>query len=348
MLYLIFILSVILCIIGFLSYLVGDKRKKEAWFADKNYIEQLKKIYQNEIENSAVKEKNRLEELNRQTNEKQKQLQQIDYQITLYEQKRDSEMQRAAEAKAATNRLLESEHERARIELQGVRELEQVKMEQEFQTKREQLQLLYEHENAELKKKYDSEKSLAESEILFIKSQLDEFRAKRAAVNEQLRREEELENEQDFHRIILKHNDKEDIHYLLSIEEKIHNKELLHKLIWTEYIQRPFNQTLKNILGNRSPRNVIYCIENINNHKKYIGKTRGEYKDRQTNHIKASLGIGTISHQNIHDALYGHWDEFMFYMLEEVEDTDKLNEREKYYINFYESDKYGYNLKAGG
>ena len=30
--------------------------------------------------------------------------------------------------------------------------------------------------------------------------------------------------------------DKEDIDYLISIEHKIHNKDLLHKLIWSEYL----------------------------------------------------------------------------------------------------------------
>ena len=63
--------------------------------------------------------------------------------------------------------------------------------------------------------------------------------------------------------------------------------------------------------------------------------------------MKASLGIGTISHQYIHDALHKHWDEFMFYILEEVPDNESLTDREKYYITFYETDKYGYNAKVG-
>jgi len=39
-----------------------------------------------------------------------------------------------------------------------------------------------------------------------------------------------------MHRIVLSDNAIEDIHFLKSIEDKIHNKELLHKLIWTEYL----------------------------------------------------------------------------------------------------------------
>jgi len=81
---------------------------------------------------------------------------------------------------------------------------------------------------------------------------------------------------------------------LVSIESHIHHKEILYKLIWSEYIQKAFGQTLKNILGNRSPKNVIYCIENITTHKKYIGKTSAEVSKRWIEHIKNSLNIGGI------------------------------------------------------
>ena len=176
---------------------------------------------------------------------------------------------------------------------------------------------------------------------------LDEFQAKRNAINEQLRREEELANEIDFHRIILNQADKEDISFLISIEQKIHNKEILYKLIWSEYIQKPFNQMIKNICGNSSHKNVIYCIENINNHKKYIGKTTAEVSKRWTEHVKNSLNIGGIKKQLVHEAMFGHWDEFTFSIIEEVQ-NEKIGEREKYYISFFETDKYGYNLKSGG
>lgn len=42
----------------------------------------------------------------------------------------------------------------------------------------------------------------------------------------------------------------------------------------------------------------------------------------------------------------GIWN-FTFELLEECS-RDKLNEREKYYIDFYKSNLYGYNLTKGG
>ena len=187
----------------------------------------------------------------------------------------------------------------------------------------------------------------ATEELTKILQELEVERSKRAAINEEIRKSEEKEKYNEIHSVQLTDNEKEDIHFLLSLEERLHNKQALYKLVWSTYLQQAYKNTFNNILGNRDPRNVIYCIENINTGKKYIGKTSAEVSKRWTEHIKTSLNIGTIKTTNIHKALYNHWDEFIFYILAETE-KDKLSEMEKYYISFYESDKYGYNIKAGG
>lgn len=186
-----------------------------------------------------------------------------------------------------------------------------------------------------------------EKEKLVIIQELQDFQAKRAALNEIQRKEEELEAEQDAHRIILSDFDKQDIDYLISIESKIHNVDVLHKLIWSEYLQKPFNQMINNIFGSKVPKNVIYCIQNIETGKKYIGKTSAEVSKRWTEHVKTSLGIGGVKKSKIHSMLFNNWDKFTFSVIEVVENAN-LSEREKYYINFFETDKYGYNIKSGG
>lgn len=193
----------------------------------------------------------------------------------------------------------------------------------------------------------EAQKNEMLEQIHQIKSELEEERTKRAAINEELRKAEEKEKYNEIHSVQLTDNEKEDIHFLLSLEDRMHNKQVLYKLVWSTYLQQAYKNTFHNILGNRDPKNVIYCIENINTGKKYIGKTSAEVSKRWTEHIKTSLNIGTIKTTNIHKALYNHWDEFIFYIITETE-KDKLSEMEKYYIKFYESDKYGYNIKAGG
>lgn len=104
---------------------------------------------------------------------------------------------------------------------------------------------------------------------------------------------------------------------------------------------------INSIFGSKVPKNVIYCIQNIETGKKYIGKTSAEVSKRWTEHVKTSLGIGGVKKSKIHSMLFNNWDKFTFSIIEVVENAN-LSEREKYYINFFETDKYGYNIKSGG
>lgn len=92
----------------------------------------------------------------------------------------------------------------------------------------------------------------------------------------------------------------------------------------------------------------IYCIENIINHKRYIGQSRN---------INARIaGHKNLLKKNKHDNLHlqRSWKEygeqnFLFYILE-LCTIDELNEREKYYIKQYKTDdiNYGFNMTSGG
>lgn len=192
----------------------------------------------------------------------------------------------------------------------------------------------------------DTEKK--EKELNEIKNKIEDYKKKQQAINEAILRQRELEEKQDFYRVKLTEDAKQDIRYLVSIIDNIKNPTLLYKLIWSEYIQKPFSTMLKNITSGKEIKCVIYKITNINTQEIYIGKTKADVTKRWTEHIKTSLNIGTVARSKIHDALFKHWDEFTFEILEEIGDESKLSQREKYYINFYQSNIYGYNMNGGG
>ena len=64
--------------------------------------------------------------------------------------------------------------------------------------------------------------------------------------------------------------------------------------------------------------------------------------------MKSVVGISTIADQAVHHiiAREGYWNwtiEPIIYC-----DKDKLNELEKYYIDFFKSNEFGYNKTKGG
>ena len=140
---------------------------------------------------------------------------------------------------------------------------------------------------------------------------------------------------------------REDIDFMLNyVSSRLKNPTIISKLIWSEYFQKPTNDMLDYVLPSRDCAG-IYKITNDETKEAYIGRSVSVRK-RLTDHIKSSLGIDTIADQHVHQVMRekGIWN-FTFELIEECA-REKLNEREKYYIEFFHTDQYGYNQKAGG
>ena len=193
-----------------------------------------------------------------------------------------------------------------------------------------------------------SQTSILSGELEQLVLEIEDYKKQRQVINEEIQRSRAIKENQAFYQIQLDDAAKHDIQYLISIIDHFNNKEAIYKIIWTEYLQQPFKQMLNRVLGNTDPKNVIYMIKNLQTEEIYIGKTKAEVSKRWTEHIKTSLNIGQISRTNIHKALYNNWSNFTFTILEKVPTEANLNEREKFYIKFYGSDTYGYNIKSGG
>lgn len=234
------------------------------------------------------------------------------------------------------NKLTESMKEAQERELKICYENGLNEVKQKLQ-KADELLLLNHNQN---KLKYDKE-------IQEIQKELEEFKAARQSIIEEQKRQEEMETNRNFYMLQIGEFDKEDIKQLRTIEPMLHNKEVLNKLIFESYYRKPMTDMFGRLVGSKKPCG-IYKITNIKNKKSYIGKSVEIVPKRWTEHIKTSLNIGSISRTKIHDAMkeYGI-ENFTFEILEECP-KDKLSEREKYWIDFYETNTYGYNIKSGG
>lgn len=92
----------------------------------------------------------------------------------------------------------------------------------------------------------------------------------------------------------------------------------------------------------------IYCIENLINHKKYIGASTNI--EKRFSHHKSSLNNLKGDNKKLQlDWIYFTKDNFNFYIIEECE-PEFLDELEKHYIREYNTnnDDFGYNMCDGG
>jgi group I intron endonuclease len=91
-------------------------------------------------------------------------------------------------------------------------------------------------------------------------------------------------------------------------------------------------------------KGIIYCYHCIFTGKKYIGKTLYENK-RKHDHLY-NINSGVVS--KFYNAVRKYKFNNFIYGIIEVVDVDILDDIEKYYINYYDTMKTGYNMTAGG
>lgn len=182
------------------------------------------------------------------------------------------------------------------------------------------------------------------NELSYLRRELEDFRSRRDAINEAIRRERELIEKEDFYKIQLTQNDIEDIKILDSMKNRLSHKEVLPKVIWESIARRPVSEMIKRVVGQKV--GGIYKITYIPTGEAYIGRTVN-FKDRWQAHIQTALGMEKAASSTLHThmARNGIWN-YSFEILEEVS-KDKQSEREKFYIDLYGTQKQ-LNMKAGG
>jgi len=226
------------------------------------------------------------------------------------------------------------------------REIAEKQLKEEFQVKRDVLTQELESKRVEILENIEEQKTKAQEELTPLQEELKNLTAKKEATIAALKREQEKKNNLDFHRVCLSKNDIKDIGYLREILDKLSNRTAIAKIIYETYLATPVKELMMRIVGS-DKKTGIYRISDIETEECYIGQA-ANIKDRLTQHIKGSLGIQTIADQRVHHAMDERGIQNWYFEVLEECDKNQLNDREKYWINYYKSNELGYNATRGG
>ena len=91
----------------------------------------------------------------------------------------------------------------------------------------------------------------------------------------------------------------------------------------------------------------IYVIQNIKNKKCYVGQTTKSLRQRYGHH-RCDLNNNIHHNKYLQDDWNKYGESCFICKLLEVVDTNNLDERERYWIEFFHSDIAGYNIANGG
>ena len=167
-----------------------------------------------------------------------------------------------------------------------------------------------------------------------------------AGIERTLRTYDAEQQEKLFYTIQLPEEYQEDIEFLLTtVAAKVQHPDIISKLVWQEYVKPNLENTFKRIEIKTEPG--IYKLTSLQNGKCYVGKSTN-VKGRITDHFKSVVGIQSIADQAVHHAI--RKEGFWTWMIEIITycDKEQLSELEKYYIEFFKAQEFGYNKNAGG
>ena len=178
-----------------------------------------------------------------------------------------------------------------------------------------------------------------------IQNQLDELQSSLNAGIEARLREQEKKDNIKFYKLSINETDLADVKILENLKPSLHKPVILSKLIWTQYFQKQMTELCNRVLGKKTICG-IYKITNLLTEQRYIGQSVDIAK-RWKDHCKCGLGIDASTTNLLYNSMQkdGVWN-FSFELIEECPRKD-LNNKERFWIQMYQSNKFGYNTMKG-
>lgn len=227
-----------------------------------------------------------------------------------------------------------------------MREGAQKRAEQHYEEKKSEFE-------ARLKEYQTSASAEVEKQIAAIVSkknkeaqQLKDLEDKQLAYILAQKRQEEIDCNKDYYRLVINPIDLSDITLLRELQARFSKKEAVDKLIWETYYKPAYDVLMSHLFPSSAKVCGIYKITDLTTGLAYIGQSV-DIKERFRQHIKSSLAYSGATNRLYQTMQKSGQYNFTFEVLEVVP-RDKLNEREVYWIDFYKTKEYGLNSTKGG
>ena len=197
----------------------------------------------------------------------------------------------------------------------------------------------------ELDLAYSQKEEQFEKSSAQLKNELDQLKNELSAAAEAKRKEEQREQQLDFYKIQLTDRQIKDIELLQSWKTQLSDPSLVSKIIWSSCVMKPTSALCARLTNGKTVCG-IYKITSIKDSKTYIGQSV-DIASRFKQHIKCGLGIDAPATNKLYNILQqeGVYN-FTYQIIEECK-KEKLNERERFWIQTYQSDKFGMNGTGG-
>ena len=350
-----------------IPFVVKRKKSNEKYQFELEKLTQSIEIKQQELDiviqainNSKRAEKEQIEEISQRIQQLQSAEDEINKNIFYNQQKERELFSKVSELRATKNEIecnIENDQRLAKQSVQAVYDTAYENMTKQLDDLSEKFSQKYEDCANEYNQEYENMLSDYTGVFLKLSSELqeqlqqakDELAQERKIVNcaiEANKREDEKRLSTNKYKIFIQSADMAEIKRLKDLIPYMRNSRPISKIIWEVYFRSPTNDLISRVLG-PGTHCGIYKLTNLLDHKIYIGQSV-DIAERWKQHIKCGLGIDTPQNNKLYKAMLTDGVEnFSFELLEEC-DRASLNAQEIYWIDFYKSQDYGYNMTKGG
>ena len=248
----------------------------------------------------------------------------------------------SAQAVATTNEIYQKSYDLMQEKFSQSAELAA----KQYQETEEKYQQEYLAIMADSVKRFSDTIEMKQAELTTVTEALNILKEKaKAAIAADKRRVLE-EEEKNYYKISISENALADIQILREVIKQLKCDPLpINKVIWEVYYKNPTTNLLGRLVPTGTTHIGIYKITNIETGQCYIGQSV-DLRSRIRDHIKAGLGINSSNNKFYSEMKNIGPEKFMYEIIEECP-KEQLNERERYWINFYESTDWGYNSTIG-